>query len=273
MTDALLDNSPGPAQADMTRPQPERVTAGAHGGLCLRPLADYFFASRVMVTDIVAAELAQAAVSFPLAFAGGGDDLRLVALLSTVADQNLFVSATGTWLTDFVPASLCTYPFTYQAPEDGGPAALYVDRASGLLDPAEGAALFTEAGKPSDKMKEMVRILREYEKNRRLTRQICAALGRYGLLVPWGADCGVAALQGLLRVDEAALNRLPQGMFSALRQAGALPIAYAQLVSLALVPRLAGLARLHARAQEQRKQLLRSCFRQEDSILPDSFHF
>lgn len=257
-------------QPDMTRPELVRISLSLHRKMRLRPTSDYSFAGRLVLTDIVAAELGQAATCFPLAFAPRGGTIHLVALLSLTPERNLFVSTGGTWLTDFVPASVCTYPFQYHPEGDSGRAVLLADRNSGQLNETEGEPLFTEAGKPSEKTKEIVRILRMYEKSRKATQKACLQLQRYKLLVPWGRDCEAESLRSLLRVDEAVLNSLPQGVFSVLRQAGALPIIYAQLLSTALLPRLANLGQLHAAADDKRQELLRSCFRVEDDIM-DSF--
>jgi hypothetical protein len=258
---------------DGIRQELERVTLSAHGEMRFRPIANYLFAQGAMVADIAAAELAQAAINFPLAFVGRDEALDLVALLSTTPGRNLFVSDKGLWLADYVPASVCTYPFQYCTGAGGGAAALFVDMKSGLLTMNEGQPLFTEAGKPSDKTREIVHILRTYEKSRRATRKACAQLRQFNLLVPWGADCEVETLRKLWRVDEAMLNRLPQGAFEVLRQGGALPIIYAHLLSLALLPRLVALARMHSAADASKRKLLHSCFRMEEGLMDDSFKF
>lgn len=249
-----------------------RVSLSGHRHMCLRPPRDYFYADRLVMTEIVITELAQATVNFPLGLVVEDGEVRLMALLSLKADCNLFVSDKGTWLADHVPATLCTYPFRYFAPEGKSQAALFADMDSGLLTPDEGAPLFTEEGKPSEKTKEIVGILRSLEKARKATRKACEQMLRYKLLVPWGQDCGVAPLQKLLRVNEAALARLPEGAHAALRQGGALPLIYAQLFSQAMLPRLQALCRMHDAMLAQRSRLLESCFRPDQEEL-DTFRF
>jgi len=249
-----------------------RVSLSTHREVRLLPLSDYFFASTAQVADIVAMELGQAAMSHPLAFRIRDETVDLVALMALPGTGNLFISLAGAWLSDFVPGSIATYPFRYAASTSHGKAALFVDQSSNLLSQTEGSALFAPDGKPSAKIQEIVRILRAYEKNRRVTQAACEQLLRFRLLAPWGADCEEEPFSGLMRVDEAAFNRLPEGMFSLLRKAGSLPIIYAHMLSLALLPRLAILARYHAAADERREKLLRSCFRVEESI-EDTFKF
>lgn len=261
-----------PVHADVTRQALVRITLSAHRHMSLRPIADYFFASAATTTEIVTAELAQAALNYPLAFVMRGEDLELVALLALNPGRNLFVSESGAWLSDFVPSSICTYPLQFRATATGGRSALLADANSGLIGVGKGEPLFTVEGKPSEKTKEIVNILKMLEKSRKATRAACAQLLRYKLLVPWGPGSTAEPLRALCRVDEAAFNRLPQGMFLALRQAGALPIVYGHLLSLALLPRLAAMARIRSAAEEKRRKMLSSCF-SVDEGLPDTIRF
>jgi hypothetical protein len=270
---AVPQTGPAISPADFTRQELVRISK-AHRHLRFRPAGDYFFAARATLTNVVALELAQAAVSYPLAFIedaqprGGETGVELVALLSTVPERNLFVTPAGAWLSEFVPASINTYPFQYrhaEGPSGPGNAALFVDQRSGLLGPDQGEPLFDAEGKPSETTKEIVRVLRGLEKSRRATRKACARLRDCRLLAPWGSESEVPEFRRLLRLDETALNRLPQGVLSMLRQTGALAIAYAQMLSLAVLPRLAGLARRHAAADAQRQQFLSSCFQDPGS--------
>lgn len=253
----------------------ERVTRATHGALRLKPLADHFHAAGLWCAPLAAAEAPQAAVSFPLAFRAGEDGgAELLALFSLTPGRNHFVSEAGAWLCDFAPGHVTAHPFVYRADKAGGRAALFVEAGSPLLSPDGGEPLFTAEGAPSERMKGIVRVLKGYNASLELAgRQASEAL-RFGVLTPWGPDCADEALRGLLRVDEAALSRLPLGMLDALRQSGALGLLYAQLVSMALLPRLAALGRMQAAARRRRGELLASCFReQEELVLPDSFRF
>lgn len=262
-------------RADMTRPSFIRLGAASHRGLHLLPVANYFFASRLTVIDIVAAELSQAALNYPLAFLPYEEEVELVGLLSLEEGHNLFVSASGAWLADCVPASVATYPFRYRSASKGGRPVLLADAASGLLRPDAGdggAPLFDAQGRPAEKLREVVTALKAYEKSRRLTRKVCWQLRAAGLLVPWGQGSEAPALRPLLRVDEARLRRLGLPELDALRQSGALLLAHAHLISLAGMPRLMRLAQAHATAEARRRKLLSSCFQLDEGAV-DSFNF
>jgi len=59
------------------------------------------------------------------------------------------------------------------------------------------------------------------------------------------------AVEGLFRIDEAALNQLPADAFMELRDSGALVLAYCQLLSMQHLPVLGQLAQLHAQAEQK----------------------
>lgn len=271
-----------PAQPDMTRPRLERLGAASHRALAFRPAPDYAYAGRVTLAPIVAAELSLAALNYPLAFLPGpatqeGDEgpMELVALFSIEEKHNLFVAANGSWLTDFVPASISTYPFRYRSGGHSGHSALFADMASGLLGTGPehgGEPLFDPAGKPAAKMRQIVGALQAFERSRRLTQKVCGQVRQAGLLVPWGKVKDAPSLARLLRVDEPRLAKLSLRELDALRQSGALLLVYAHLISLAGLARLHRLARVHASAERQRRELLASCFQVDESI-EDSFKF
>ena len=58
-------------------------------------------------------------------------------------------------------------------------------------------------------------------------------------------------MEGLYRVDEAALNALPDETLLTLRKTGALPLAYAQLFSMNQLAMLPKAARMQAQIKEQ----------------------
>src|SRR5690606_28709359 len=86
-----------------------------------------------------------------------------------------------------------------------------------------------------------------------VTARLCALLVEHNLIQPWNVqiktESGEQPVQGLFRVDEAALNMLSAEAFEALRQGGALPLVYCQLLSMQHLQVLCRLAGEHAAAQ------------------------
>lgn len=242
----------------------EPVSVAKHGRLRLLQSPSYAFASGLMLSDLVAAELAHAALHFPLAFTMREDQAGLAALLSIMPGRNLYVAPNGSWMAGYVPAALRAYPFLGGGQNDKGQAMLFVDTGSGLLSEKKGQALFTEEGTPSEMLQKIIGFLTEIENNRAATNAACTALHGLKLLVPWeiniAAEAGTTALTGLYRVDETALNALSTEDFLSLRTIGALPLAYAQLLSMGRLEVLANVARQHCQSATKGKKLLGDCF-------------
>ncbi|MCA1793822.1 MAG: SapC family protein [Desulfobacteraceae bacterium] len=82
----------------------------------------------------------------------------------------------------------------------------------------------------------MLNFLSQVEQNKRKTIQAVAALAEAGVITQWPLKMKYEdqekPVAGLHRIDEAKLNSLEDEQFLKIRKAGALPIAYAQLLSM-----------------------------------------
>lgn len=246
-----------------------------HGQLKFAASANMFFASQLMVAELLGAELGLASQHFPLAFTREGEVTSLVALLSIVPGRNQFVGKDGGWLAGYVPAALRGYPFLLAPIQDGQEMALVADVESGLFSETAGQPLF-EDDKPSALLQQIIGFLGELNNNRLLTQQACAALHQCNALVPWqitvGSKENPTTLQGLYRVDEAALSQVSDADYLNLRQLGALPMAYAQLLSMGRLGQLAAMARQQTAAEAKNRKLLGQCFNL-DKPTQNSFKF
>lgn len=219
----------------------------------LRPNG-YTFAAREAVVPVFAAEVSKAAMSLPLAFIARGDEYQVVAALGLAPGQNLFVAQDGRWLGNYVPAALRSYPFCLaNTPE--GQQVLCFDTDSGLLsDGLAGEPFFNADGTPVTVVAEMLDFLGQLEANRSATAAACAALQAQKVIVPWDirvqSDGSENKVEGLYKVDVAAMSALPDGEFVTLRQNGALALAYCQLLSMQHLSTLADLAKSHAAAAQ-----------------------
>jgi hypothetical protein len=130
---------------------------------------------------------------------------------------------------------------------------LCFDEDSGLLlDGPDGEPFFDEAGQPCQGIKDVLGFLQHIEQSRAQTVTACAALARHDLIKPWlislEMDSGEKSLAGLFQIDEAALNALGDEEFLELRRAGALAVAYCQLLSMQNLRLLGKLAEMQSRA-------------------------
>ena len=105
-----------------------------------------------------------------------------------------------------------------------------------LTDGPEGQPLFDENGIPTKAVSQVLEFLTAIESNRVLTATVCNALQAHQLIVPWAitvqSDTGQQKIEGLYKIDEAALNALSSEDFAGLRQNGTLTLCYCQMLSM-----------------------------------------
>jgi len=217
-----------------------------------KKFSNYTFVSQDAILPLVAAELSKTVMSMPVAFIRQDDQYVLFAVLGLETGKNLFVTADGRWIGQYVPASARSYPFML-ARNENQEFVLCFDEASGLIaDDVEGDALFTAEAKPSEEIENILSFLNQIEQNRTVTAKAIAVLEKHGCIAPWNitlkAGEGESKVEGLFQIDEAAMNALPDEAFLELRQAGALIVAYCQLLSMQHLPVLGQLADAHAKA-------------------------
>ncbi len=215
---------------------PQAISQQTHRYKRLLPIPSYGFARNQALVPLVGAELAQAVHSFPIVFASFGEAFVLMAMLSLQPENNHFVAADGRWLGNYIPAVLRQYPFAVGLPAEGGEPILCADADSGLISDTDGQPLFEVDGAPSEPMRKMMEFVGEIERNRAFTIRAVNALVKHNLIVPWEISLqhskGPHQINGLFKIDEAAMNALSNDAFLEMRQAGALPVAYAHLLSL-----------------------------------------
>jgi hypothetical protein len=197
---------------------------------------DYRFAARQPLAPLAAFELQRAAACLPIAFLDQGSTWLAAAVLGVPPSTNLCVTPDGRWTRPYVPALLRADPFSLYKAEHGQ-WLLCVDEESGQVgEGPQGEPFYAEDGQLTPPLQALLKLLAEVEQGRQAVQRACTALHAHGLLIPWPirirSDAGAQAVGGLFRVDEAALTRLPADALQALMQAGALALAYAQLLSM-----------------------------------------
>jgi len=209
---------------------------------------DFRFAANESLVAVAGTELAMTAASMPLVFVKREETFELVALLSLEMGRNLFVAPDGQWAAgQYIPTLFRTYPFRLLRVKAAAQMVLCVDEDS--VQNLEGSSeerFFDAGGQPTAILAEVIKTLEVFERGRLMTISAAKALDKAGVIVPWklGAGDGVQnpLIDGVHRVDEPRLNALGDNEFMQLRKSGGLPVAYAQLMSMArleLLPRLA----------------------------------
>jgi len=228
------------------------VSRERHVGKRWRRPVNFAAAAGDAVVPVVGGELARLALAMPVAFIEQSGRYQLVAALSLTPGHNMFVGPDGRWLGGYIPAFCRSYPFRLLPSQGTGESVLSVDEESALIAEAEsgGEAFFDADGEVSQAVRPILDLLVENERSRKGTEVAVSALAEVGVIRRWpillkaGED--ERTVTGLHRIDEAALNALGDEAFLKLRRAGALPLAYAQLLSMGRLDVFDELARLHA---------------------------
>ena len=226
------------------------VTPESHAKKVWKQLTNYAFAASDAVIPLVGSEISKVVPVMPIGFVKQEAGYQLVAITSLQRGQNLYVAPDGKWLGGYIPAALRGYPFQLAQQEGAGEFILCINEASGLVveNTEDGNAFFDDKDQPVQEIKDIVNFLSQVEANSLVTEGAVNALADAGLIAPWEINLKqgeeVVPVEGLFRVDEAALNKLNDEDFLTLRKAGGLDIAYGQLFSmnqLAVLERLAEL--------------------------------
>lgn len=216
------------------------VSREKHANAHWRPRQGFDFARRLQVIDILIPELSKLLPQFALGFVEQGERFQAVALLGT-GTGNLYVNAKGQWLGSYVPAALRGYPFTLARKEDGNAEErVFCIAEDSLVEgkEADSQPLFDGEGRLADTAARTMGFLQQCEQARATTAAATGALAEAGLLRRWplkverGDGAEPLTLEALHHIDEERLKEQEPETLAHLLRSGALPLAYAQLLSM-----------------------------------------
>jgi hypothetical protein len=207
--------------------------------LKLLPSADWHFAANELLIPLAYSEMADAAREYPLVFLK--DKPVFYALLGFEKGVNAYVADDGHWRARYIPARLRAYPIAL-APvkESPGKFAIVADAdAPQLSNEAKAGSepLFIN-GKPSPALQARIDLLQALQKAEPATQKLVQAIRDADLLVDRAIQVKMPsadhpALGGFQVIDEKKLYGLSDAKYNKLRKAGALPLVYAHLLSMA----------------------------------------
>ncbi|MDT8428126.1 MAG: SapC family protein [Pseudomonadales bacterium] len=248
------------------------VSRQYHTGKFWQRVTDYHFAARDTVCPLALLELPRAMLCLPIAFIADCEEFALVAVQGLGQGKNLLVAPNGSWVGAYIPVRYRSYPFRI-AKGNEGQQVLCIDEESGLInDDASGESIFDAEGEPSAALTKLMQFLAQYSASLQMTASICSHLQKFKLLQPWPIKRPdgetTRTVDGLCRIDEAALNKLSAKNLAALRDVGGLTVAYSQLLSMQHIAPLTELLDAHTTAAAQAMpQDLNLDFLNDDGII------
>jgi hypothetical protein len=234
----------------------------------------YEFAAKDSVAPLAAAEIARAAQAMPVAFLKQDDRFILAGLLSLTPGNNLYVGPRGRWLGEYAPSCFRGYPFRLAKAEGRDDLILCIDQDSELVSDEDGERFFDDQDQLAEPLQKVLDFLSRVQQNWIATQKAVDALAEAGLICDWPLKIktseGEQPVNGLFMIDEAKLNSLEDDLFLTLRTCGALPIAYAQMLSMGNIQLLSRLADARARQQAPVQNNVSGAFGDDDILTFDN---
>jgi hypothetical protein len=222
--------------------RPEPLSVDAHGKLGLRRVDTPFsFAARSQVTPLTVAEFPNAALCYPIIFAG--ENYQPLAVMGVSANSNLFITKDGTFEAGaYIPAYIRRYPFVLANDSNNEQLVVCIDREASMVGELPDLAFFDGAGQPTEYTRNCIQFCNDFEVEIRRTESFVKVLRdndlfetRVSQYTPPNPDGTAGAPQTVAEfyaVSETKLKALPPEKLSELMQNGALPQIYAHLTSL-----------------------------------------
>jgi hypothetical protein len=214
------------------------VSNGRHAKCSVEAGKGFAFTRKINSVPLMAVEFPQAAAEYAIVFAQNGDDIVPVVILGARQNENLFLDADDGWHGSYVPAFIRRYPFVFSISDDGKTFTLCVDEAfQGLNYQGRGQALFTEDGKHTPYVDNVLKFLQEYRLQFQRTQDFCKKLKELDLLEPMQAqftlDTGEKmSLAGFQAVDRKRLKALSGEALQQLAANDELELMYLHLQSM-----------------------------------------
>lgn len=214
------------------------VSNGRHAKCSVEAGKGFAFTRNINSVPLMAVEFPQAAPEYAIVFAQNGEDIVPVVILGARQNENLFVDGDDAWQGTYVPAFIRRYPFVFSISEDGKTFTLCVDEAfQGLNYQGRGQALFTEDGKHTPYVDNVLKFLQEYRVQFQRTQAFGKKLKELDLLEPMQAqftlDSGEKmSLAGFQAVDRKRLKALSGETLQQLAANDELELIYLHLQSM-----------------------------------------
>ena len=214
------------------------VSSARHGQWSVEVGADYTFSKNVNSVPLMAVEFPNAASEYAIVFAGAGENIVPAVILGMRAEENLYLTEQSNWKAKYIPAFVRRYPFVFANSEDGKTYTLCIDESfRGFNQGARGQRLFSDEGKPSPYVENVLKFLEQYQIEQRRTQALCKKLQELNLLEPMQAQFKFGSgeqrsLTGFMAVSRDRIKTLGADVLVDLVKTDQLELIYLHLQSL-----------------------------------------
>jgi hypothetical protein len=221
------------------------LDANEHSSLKIKSDKTYSHASKQYMVTLVAAEFLSSSTNFPIFFVKQQETgkFKSVALMGFEEGENVVFSNNKVNST-YVPVHFRRQPFAVGGShEDSDNMILCVDTNSPLVSAKEGVALFDEQKNPSEMTTNVSDMLVDLIAKEKATDLFIETLLEYDLLeiadlkINLG-DAGERKINGLYKISEEVLNKLPDDQVLSLYNSKYFASIYCHLASLSQIKRL-----------------------------------
>ncbi len=233
------------------------------GSRWIRP-PNFAFAAGDHLMPLGLKEIQKAAMGLPAGFLKLPDKYLLIAIQGLRNGENLVVDESGKWLAAHLPDAYQGFPFR-MARIDPERYQICVPRESefvrdaGAVPAGDGAwrRFFDEEGELEAFLAELVKKMRRHAVDLVAAERATAKLSELELLTDWEIAVGdkesPTHVKGLFTIDQERLAQLDGESLIAMRDSGALYLAYSQLLSGHHMPALAEIARRRWKKSAERE--------------------
>ncbi len=241
------------------------ISPQSHGALRWRKPSNFLFTRSDHLMLIGLDEVCKAAMGMPAGFIKLEEKFVLMGILGLRNNENLVVDDSGRWLAAHIPHALLGYPFR-MARLEANRFQICIEEGSELVRkaddlPAEAPGwqpFFDEADEPATGLAEKMSHMQNHALQLAAAEVATAKLAELDLLKEWqivtGDKDSPTRVRGLYATDEQRLAELPGDSLAELRDAGALMLAHAQLLSAFHMPSLIRIANLRWKQAGEAKQ-------------------
>lgn len=218
-----------------------------HKEWCLKTTGNFSFAKDVNAFPILGAEFFQAASTYPIIFIQTESNVYPSVVTGVKDRNNFFVTESGEWQADYIPAFVRRYPFIFSLSEDQKTFTVCIDESfDGWNQDGSGERLFDSEENHTQYLKNVVAFLQDYQSGSLATEAFCKKLVELDLLEGMQANLTVnnvpqKPFQGFLGISREKLKSLTAETVYELMQLGWLELIYLHLHSLNHFSRLSSM--------------------------------